>query len=62
MIDVSRCEFLTSSSLQSVARGHNGLLQLNAGYCLLVSNILSYLVHVFGFPNIYVRVYLCVSC
>ncbi|KAG2695674.1 hypothetical protein I3760_07G023700 [Carya illinoinensis] len=35
VIDVSRCEFLTSSSLQSVARGHNGLLQLNAGYCLL---------------------------
>ncbi|XP_041018732.1 F-box/LRR-repeat protein 3 [Juglans microcarpa x Juglans regia] len=34
VIDISRCEFLTYSGLQSVARGHNGLLQLNAGCCL----------------------------
>ncbi|KAE8010272.1 hypothetical protein FH972_006657 [Carpinus fangiana] len=33
VIDVSRCDLVSSSGLMSVVRGHSGLLKLNAGYC-----------------------------
>ncbi|KAK6233227.1 Leucine-rich repeat - like 10 [Theobroma cacao] len=41
VIDVSRCEGVSSSGLISVVRGHSNLLELNAGYCLSVSNFLA---------------------
>ncbi|KAE8678111.1 F-box/LRR-repeat protein 3-like isoform X2 [Hibiscus syriacus] len=34
VIDVSRCKVLSSSGLIFVVRGHDNLLELNAGYCL----------------------------
>lgn len=52
MIDVSRCDLVSSSGLISVVTGHRGLLQLNAGFCFSVSEFHSYLVHVSGFTDI----------
>ena len=36
-IDVTRCDFVSSSALASIASGHSSLEQINAGYCFLVS-------------------------
>ncbi|KAI4301744.1 hypothetical protein L6164_034991 [Bauhinia variegata] len=33
-IDVSRCDCISSSGLTSLIRGHSGLVQIDAGYCL----------------------------
>jgi F-box/leucine-rich repeat protein 2/20 len=51
VIDVSRCDLVSSSGLMSVVRGHSGLLQLNAGYSFSVSEFHSSLVHVSGFTD-----------
>lgn len=52
MIDVSRCDLVSSSGLISVVRGRSGLLQLNAEYCFSVSELHSSLAHVSGFTDI----------
>ncbi|KAJ4719392.1 F-box/LRR-repeat 3-like protein [Melia azedarach] len=33
-IDISRCKSVSSIGLMAITRGHNGLLQVNAGYCI----------------------------
>jgi F-box/leucine-rich repeat protein 2/20 len=36
-IDVSRCDCVSSYGLSALIRGHNGLLQIDAGYTISVS-------------------------